>query len=196
MLRKILVSAVIVSMTAGTVALAQDAEDEAPAAAERVERRGPNAMFSRLDTDGDGTISAEEFAAARLDRLRAADTDGDGVLSQEELVQYVMQREFERRAQRLARALDVTGDGTVSLADLEDHHGKLFALMDRNNDGVLSAEEMRRGSFGQRMHMRRMGEDGPRFARWRGDGPRHHKFMHRMERMQPAAPADEAPAEE
>lgn len=40
---------------------------------------------SRIDTDGDGRISREEFSRFIPDRVRRADTDGDGALSRREL---------------------------------------------------------------------------------------------------------------
>jgi len=121
--------------------------------------------------------------------LRKADANNDGTLTEDELVTYVMDREFRRQAQRTARRLDIDGNGTVTLAEIENHKNKRFALLDRNNDNQLSHDELRRGASGKRMHMHRWDRDGERFAMRRGDG-RHHKFMHRME------PADNAPAQE
>ncbi|RTR00756.1 EF-hand domain-containing protein [Halomonas nitroreducens] len=42
-----------------------------------------HAKFSDLDADGNGTLSAEEAAAAGLD-VKSADADGDGAISEEE----------------------------------------------------------------------------------------------------------------
>jgi len=191
MLRTVLVSAVALSMVAGAAAFAQDAGTEAPAASERTER-GPGRFFGRMDADANGSITSEELGGERLELLRQADANNDGTLTEEELVTYVMNREFRRQAQRTAQRLDIDGNGTVTLAEIEDHQNKRFALLDRNNDNQLSQDELRRGGFGKRMHMRGGDHDGERFAMRRGDG-RHHKFMHRMER---ATPAQNAPANE
>lgn len=43
------------------------------------------AQVSRMDSDGDGRISRQEFSRFIPDRLRRADTNGDGVLSLREL---------------------------------------------------------------------------------------------------------------
>lgn len=40
---------------------------------------------SRMDTDGDGRISREEFSRFIPDRVSFADADGDGALSRREL---------------------------------------------------------------------------------------------------------------
>jgi len=170
-------------MVAGAAAVAQEAGTKAPAASERTER-APGRFFSRMDADANGSISSEELGGERLDLLRKADANNDGTLTEDELVTYVMEREFRRQARRMANRLDIDGDGTVTLAEIENHQNKRFALLDRNNDNQLSQDELSRGGFGKRMHMHRWGRDGER------GGDRHHKFMHRME------PAEEAPAAE
>lgn len=190
MLRKILVSTVALSLVAGTAALAQEG-GEAPAASERSDR-GPIRMFDRLDANGDGTIAEEEFGGERMEMLLAADADGDGTLSEDELLTYVMERAFKRRAERAARYLDIDGDGTVTLDEIEDHQNKRFALLDRNNDGEVSREELQRSGFARRMmHFHRIRGEGPRSAS-RADAP-HGKYRHHMRH---AAPAGETPAEE
>ncbi|WP_159586554.1 EF-hand domain-containing protein [Chelativorans xinjiangense] len=199
MLRKVLLPALAFSLMTGTAALAQS-ETEADKPAVTL-KRGENirgAMFSRLDQDDDGTVTAEEFGGERLETLQAADANSDGTLSQEEMVAYITKREFERRAERMARVLDVDGDGAVTLAEIENHQGKRFALLDRDDNGELSEDELRRSADGFRdMHMRGM-QDGPRFAmRHRGPGPRFkHMRMHRMGPMMDDEGADDEAMQE
>ena len=42
------------------------------------------AMFEKLDTDGNGMVSAAEFAARPMRGMERFDTDGDGMVSDEE----------------------------------------------------------------------------------------------------------------
>ena len=42
-------------------------------------------MFGRADTNGDGFVSKEEFAAARTAMFTKLDANGDGVVDQAEL---------------------------------------------------------------------------------------------------------------
>jgi hypothetical protein len=121
------------------------------------ERGGMRARMSartmeRLDTDGSGDISAEEFAARGIGRIVEADADGDGILTIEEIVDYMEQRRAERREARLLRRFDIDGDGTITVEELERHQEKRFA-----------ADEMPR-----RQGMR--GHGGPRGQRGGGMG--------------------------
>ena len=101
--------------------------------------RGPGAGFARLDTDGDGRISRQEYLA----HFDAVDTNKDGFLSQEEM-----------RAAR--QALGPRGAGQGWLRWDADHDGKLsrdevanaprlsqlFDQIDTNRDGFLTADEL------------------------------------------------------
>lgn len=41
--------------------------------------------FSKMDTDGNGSISEAEFTSAKAEKFSEADTNGDGMISKEEL---------------------------------------------------------------------------------------------------------------
>ena len=49
--------------------------------------RGPGGKehFQRLDTDGDGQISEEEWVVHQTERFQEIDADGDGFASEEEM---------------------------------------------------------------------------------------------------------------
>ena len=135
--------------------------DEAPMAApdnagegddmERPRRRGKG-MMGRADTDDSGDISPEEFGRRGIGRIVGADADGDGILSMEEITTEMEERRQERREARLLRRYDIDGDGEVTVDEIQGHQQKRFALMDRDDDGVLSAEELRRDRRGMRGH--------------------------------------------
>jgi len=142
--------------------------------------RGPgrraDRMLQRLDQDGSGDISVEEFSQRRLGWLSEADADGDGVISMEELTSAIDQRRQERREARLLARFDINGDGQITIEELERHQEKRFALMDRNDDGVLTADEMPRRGEGMRGPHGRMGHHG------KGPGGGHHGMMERYGR--------------
>src|SRR5271169_5955857 len=46
-------------------------------------------IFALMDSDGDGTISLEEFQAAHQRIFKAMDTDKDGTVTQEEMLDFM-----------------------------------------------------------------------------------------------------------
>lgn len=168
--------AAVLAVTSG-IALAQTASEPAPDQAPALEdeaggdamdrRDGRRGWMSRLDEDGSGDISADEFGNRRLGWLVEGDEDGDGVLSMDEITAAVEQRRQERREARLLRRFDIDGDGEVTVEELERQQEEWFALLDRNDDGALSREEMRRGD-GMRGHHR------GRMHHGMGHGPKWH----------------------
>jgi Ca2+-binding EF-hand superfamily protein len=121
---------------ASSVAYAQN--DRGP----RGDRGGDR--FERLDADSSGDISFEEFAAALNGRMGLADADNDGKLSVEEIALELERMRYRRMAQRMIERFDTDGDGALTTAEVESHQKKMFALMDRNDDGKVEQGEMRR----------------------------------------------------
>lgn len=179
-----------------TVAFAQDnnapaaeASDAPPAGGPKGEHRGgPRGkrggfMIERLDTDGNGTLSIEEFAVVGEKPMARFDGDEDGSITSEEIDAAIIERMVERRRQRILDRFDLDGDGTITAEELQRQREKIFALMDRNDDGAVEAKEMRmfrklvREMGGPGMHKGKRGHGHD--ARMKGDdcGPRgggHH----------------------
>ena len=101
--------------------------------------KGPG--FARLDANKDGAVDLAEFT--NMDRLKKADANGDGILSQDEITAMIEKAILERKVERATRRLDIDGDGTVTLAEIEKQKAKRFALMDRNDDGKIEKAELR-----------------------------------------------------
>lgn len=122
------------------------------------------AAFEAADANGDGAVSADEFAASDGPRSRQGhagerrsrsahgfdgrnfelgDADGDGVLSQEEF-EALPQARRAARAQRTFERLDANGDGVLSSGEFPSRADRLAAL-DADGDGMLTREEMRQG---------------------------------------------------
>lgn len=168
MFRKILLSAVAVSLVTGTAALAQDNASADKPAAEKVMPRG----FQTLDADKDGFVTPEEFGKRRIDRLKAADTNGDGELTQDELMAYIQKRDLERRTRAMSRMLDIDGDGKIMIGEIEKQMAKRLALLDTNDDGKVSQDELARAH-------RFMGKGDSRFERHGGKGGHHQMMTHK-----------------
>lgn len=143
---KLTIFAVALSSVAA-VAVAQNSTTPVPEAGnpeamqtKQDQPRGVNRL-ERLDANKDGSVDQQEFTAAA--NIKQADTNADGTLSTDELVAMVQKRQAERQAERLTRRLDIDGDGQVTLVEIEKNKTERFALMDRNDDGKLEANELR-----------------------------------------------------
>lgn len=153
MTRKTQVSAVLVATFLATGFASTVSAQEAGS---REDRRAE--IFSELDQNNDGSISAEEFVN-RPDRFARADVDGNGLLTAKEIAA-VGQDRAERRVARMIERLDQNGDGALSQEEIEARRdpARMFERLDANSDGVVSEEEFADARFGKR--------GGKGFGRW------------------------------
>jgi Ca2+-binding EF-hand superfamily protein len=119
------------------------ANDEQPG------RHDPRAgmRFDRLDADQSGDITFEEFSAAMKSRIGEADKDGDGKMTVGEIASEIERLRAERMAKRIVERFDTDGDGMLTATEIESRQKKMFALLDRNDDGKVEKAEMPRGKF-------------------------------------------------
>lgn len=116
-------------------------------AIERDGKHGDNrrdTRFERADADSGGDVTFEEFAAAMNKRVGKADVNGDGKMTVAEIASEIERMRAERMARRIVERFDTNGDGVLTTAEIEARQKKMFALMDRNNDGKLVKGEMSR----------------------------------------------------
>ena len=113
-------------------------------------RRGGGMRFEQTDADSSGDITFEEFAAAMENRVGKADKDGDGKMTVAEIASEIERMRAERMARRMVERFDTDGDGALTTAEIESRQKKMFALMDRNDDGKIVKEEMPRRWHGRR----------------------------------------------
>jgi len=121
-------------------------------------------LIERLDDDGDGFLSPAEFSQVKSGWFERADADGDGAISLKE-----MQSSFKGKMGRRGewgkgggpgrgpgpgmehlKAADANNDGQITRAEIEAYRGAKFDEIDKDGNGVLSAEEhaAMRGSWG------------------------------------------------
>lgn len=117
--------------------------------------------FAKLDSDGDGVVSRDEFLAQHQSRFAKVDTDGDGIISDEEKAAVKETRKAkreERRAklrerhaqaqEKMLEEFDANGDGILDASERETVALNRFERMDKNGDGVLSEDELPKRRYG------------------------------------------------
>jgi Ca2+-binding EF-hand superfamily protein len=116
---------------------------------------GAMRMLKDYDTDGDGKLTQAEIDTARSERFAKYDTNGDGALSLQEF-QGLFQEFMRPMMVRAYQRLDPDGDASVTAEEYDSAFADIVARMDRNGDGALSQDDMRRG------HHRHWHKDGAR----------------------------------
>lgn len=101
-------------------------------------------MFTRIDTNGDGTVSKDEFVAGAPDDLSAdkagalydtLDSEGTGALSQSDLASAFQQMAATMQAGMIqAQSVEAGGGAPPDASDL-------FAKLDTDGDGSVSKDE-------------------------------------------------------
>lgn len=114
-------------------------------------------LFRQLDRDGNGIVSASEFAVTRRIDFSRIDRNRDGYVDRREFVDLRSPRGGaasararqvrELRTRRFA-ALDANRDGRVSQAEYVSFGQRLFARLDRNGDKRITREEARMSARG------------------------------------------------
>ena len=103
-------------------------------------------MLADVDTDEDGALTQEEINIAIDARFTEFDANNDGDLTLDEFE--ALWAEITRpMAVRAFQFLDPNGDAEIAKSELDDRFGAAVARMDRNDDGVLDADD-RRGRHG------------------------------------------------
>lgn len=100
-------------------------------------------IFERADANKDGTVTREEFIAARADHFTKLDRNSDGYIDNSD----VPKRLAARRQQQgggdfMVGQFDADGDGKVSKEEFVNGPTLAFDRADANKDNVLDAKEL------------------------------------------------------
>ncbi len=166
--------AIIRTLTSLSVLVALSLSAQAAPGDEEKGTGGPvTRALAQIDTDGDGQLSLDEFVEARLaraeERFLTLDTDGDGLVTPDDFdgerpeppegfdrdafeacVEEAIGRELPERSEPGDGSLgaDLDGDGAISIDEMllntEDRAVTRFDILDRDDDGFVSAREFRR----------------------------------------------------
>jgi Ca2+-binding EF-hand superfamily protein len=105
--------------------------------------RGGEGIFERADADNDGSVTREEFSAARTGQFAKLDRNSDGYIDSND----VPKRLAARRQQKgggdfMVGQFDADGDGKVSKEEFVNGPTLAFDRADTNKDNVLDAKEL------------------------------------------------------
>lgn len=87
-------------------------------------------------------LTLAKFQRRREKAIMAADTDGDGKISLLEWEAFQAKRGAKGDAAKSFARIDSNHDGFIDHAELDAFFAKRFAKLDKNGDGVLTADEM------------------------------------------------------
>jgi Ca2+-binding EF-hand superfamily protein len=100
--------------------------------------------LDQADADNNGEITLDEFTKVATERFTSADTDKNGQLTVAEVSAEIQKMRTERMATRLIKRLDGNGDGVLTAEEAQSAQKKMFALLDKNDDGkIVQAERPR-----------------------------------------------------
>lgn len=121
------------------IALAQATDPGAPGAHANFYQH----MLQKMDSNGDGRISLDEYLAASGARFKSIDSQNKGSIDATDIASSKSAIErIDQRANALVKHLDTAGDGYVTQDEFVAAAQKRFGRLDRNGDGKLTADEL------------------------------------------------------
>lgn len=97
----------------------------------------------KMDSNGDGVVSAAEHAAGSKSKFDSMDTNKDGNVSADELTTHNKQSgKAPMAAGEWIKKKDTNGDGMISTSEHVASAQSRFARLDTNGDGNLSQAEL------------------------------------------------------
>lgn len=124
----------------------------APAIAEKSGMMdGHKARLEKMDTDGNGKISKAEAEAAGAAHFAEFDSDGNGSVSFEEFQAQADKHHKMMLKHRFEKA-DKNNDGVLTADELGGRFANRFDKMDTDGDGEISSEERKNAHKMMRKH--------------------------------------------
>lgn len=112
--------------------------------------RGPGKMrLQKAMKDAGGSLTFDQFSAAMDTRLKKIIADNGGKVTVEQLAAALEKARFEEMAKRIMSRYATNSDGTLTTDAIQSREKKMFALMDRNDDGKIAQDELPRHGAGR-----------------------------------------------
>jgi Ca2+-binding EF-hand superfamily protein len=100
-------------------------------------------VMDQLDANQDGKLTQAEIDEAVRSRLVNADSDGDGKLSLDEF-QPLLVEIMRPKIVDGFQFLDNDGDASITQEEIERPLNRIMSHLDRNDDGELTEDELRK----------------------------------------------------
>lgn len=120
----------------------------------------PGEMFKRADKNGDGKISKDEVPEQAWNYLSRLDTDGDGIITAEEAKAGRPDGAGRGEPGEMLKRMDKNGDGNLSKDEVPAQTWERLGKFDKDNDGVVTKAEMAAGFAAMRAAKGREGAKG------------------------------------
>ena len=115
----------------------------APGAHAGFHQKFAQAAFAKLDANGDGVVTQDEFVAAAKGKFAALDAGHTGKLTAAQIAASPTAQQRDKKiAEHVVKKLDSDGDGSVSLAEYLAGAKARFSRLDRSGDGYLDASDV------------------------------------------------------
>jgi Ca2+-binding EF-hand superfamily protein len=107
-------------------------------------------VMKMVDANGDHMVSQEEFSNYYGELFDMLDTNKDGVIDAKEWVGVKGHQEvslatggyaIQLRTMKMMGMMDTAGDHKITKDEFVDFHQKIFAVMDKKGDGMITAQE-------------------------------------------------------
>lgn len=100
-------------------------------------------IFERADADNDGSVTRDEFIAARTERFAKLDRNSDGYLDSNDVPKRLAARRQQNGgADLLAGQFDADGDGKVTKEEFVNGPTLIFDRADTDKNNVLDPQEL------------------------------------------------------
>ena len=106
-------------------------------------RQGSGELFEQADTNNDGSISRDEFRAARAAKFSKRDQNSDGYIDAADMPKRAANRPRASEAfTAMLKQFDSDGDGKVTKEEFIEGAMPLFDKADSDHNGILDAKEL------------------------------------------------------
>lgn len=100
-------------------------------------------MMVEADLNGDGRTTRAELNQHRAQMFGKLDRNGDGTVDQRDSPKIpIAKRKFEPAFEQVKSIFDANKDGRVTLDEWNRSDPDIFALLDSNEDGVVTRAEL------------------------------------------------------